>query len=103
MKIRCKTCENLKGRMCVVLEVSVSPNKSRICEHYSYDDVIKSETKLGQPIHTVQAPLSALGKKKIITTSKRKTKGEGSNDKVAHPLTGNLSRFIKSSATKKGD
>lgn len=100
MKIRCNTCEYLNGRMCDINKISVSPNKSRICEHYIYIDVIKTKTK---PIHTIQAPLSALGKKKIINTSKRKTKGEGSNEKVAHPLTGNLSRFIKSIATKKGD
>ena len=103
MKIRCNTCENLKGRKCVALEVSVSPNKSRVCEYYSYDDVLKSKIKSAQPIHITQAPLSTLGKKKIINTSRHRTKGENYHDKSKHPLTGDLSRSIKSSATKKGD
>ena len=97
MKIRCNTCEHLNDRLCDINKISVSPNKSRICAYYSYREVIRTKHK---PLPVTQAPVESLGKSKPIH---RKAMANAPSHTNPHPLTGDLSRFIKSSAVKKGD
>lgn len=101
MKIRCNTCEHLADRKCKVINVSVSPNKSRICEHYDRNEATGSKSQ--RQIHTVKALPHEIGKSKVVNNSKHRPKSSNRFVENKHPLTGDLSRFIKSSATKQGD
>jgi len=97
MKIRCNTCDSLNGRKCTIIGKDVSPNKSRICEHYSYDD---TKVKIKQKLPTIPASINSIGKSKVKQTNRQAIKSDTTNS-IKHPLTGDLSRFT--STTKKGD
>jgi len=97
MKIRCNTCDSLNDRKCIIIGKNVSPNKSRICEHYSYDD---TKVKIKQKLPTISASINSIGKSKVKQTNRQPIKSYTINS-IKHPLTGDLSRFT--STTKKGD
>ena len=96
MKIRCNSCVNLESRKCNIIGRNVSPNKSRICEHYNYDE---TKVKIKQNLPVTQASLESIGKSK--TRNKQRVRSNKASTAIKHPLTGDLSRFITTS--KKGD
>lgn len=119
-KVRCALCKSQYRGFCVVKKVSVSLNKSRVCNRYKFD---QEKVKVKQVLPTIRLPFAQkqLDKemrkaemkqiREAIKEQKRLEK-EGpiqesriwkpySNEKF--PLTGDLSRFTTTGTTKKDE
>jgi hypothetical protein len=52
-KVKCRVCENLDGKMCLVKDVKVAQNKPRKCDSFDYNP---SKIKVKQNIKTTYIP-----------------------------------------------
>lgn len=61
MKIRCNTCVYCDERVCFLKKVKISPNKSRLCDKYCFDNVKNKPTNT---IQTIKTSSQSIGKQK---------------------------------------
>jgi len=103
-KITCSTCEYEKGSRCVKKNVKIKVNKKRRCNLYKQDN--EKLMTLAEKALSVLKPESTMRPdwywdkkraKEIRRQIKTRQNAVISND-PKHPLTGDLSRFIKSTA-----
>ncbi len=89
MKIKCEDCKNELERKCLVSKETINITKSRKCNDYEEDqqrEIIRLEHKarvLDQQEAAVKVKMEAFAS----------AQQEASAEEVAHPTTGDLSRF----------
>jgi hypothetical protein len=110
-KVTCTTCKFENNKRCIKKNVKVKLNKKRICNIYEQDD---EKTKLmAEKILSTPKPVVTMrpdwywDRKKYIKEVSQELKKEQIKKQRSiftsdpkHPLTGNLSKFVKSTASK---
>ena len=106
-KVVCALCRFENNRKCIKKNAKVKINKSRICEFYKEDEdklnAMKEKQARDKP-RTLKRPKHYWDEAQIKKEKKEEAKRQSvmTND-PKHPLTGDLSRFIKSTAAEKKD
>lgn len=90
MKIKCKDCVNEIERKCAVTKATVKLNKSRKCNDYEFE--------ASREIARLERKAKAMDNRDRAAMAKQATLAELQAAQVAHPSTGDLSRF-KTTAT----
>ena len=108
--VRCSVCKKFTGIHCEVKKgKKVKPNKSRVCDLFDFDE---TKVKIHKKIPTTRLdPLYWENKnkfKKIMKEEALRVKQQEQDEKDrrvpsyiqdnAHPLTGDLSRFVSSAS-----
>ncbi len=107
MKVKCAECGNQDKGICNFTKSTVRLNKRRTCDKFELDeDKVKKKT----PIPTTKRPdwwhhreeLRRDHKKKLkeLKNKTEETKIDGKYMPDANPTTGNLDRFIRSTASR---
>lgn len=100
-RVKCSVCVYQTNGYCSIKKVSVSPNKKRDCDYYSFD---KTKVKESKPIASELRPDWYWNRKELLSKHRRELKKIEEGKKINpnyvgsipvsdHPLTGDLSRF----------
>jgi len=106
-KVVCALCRFESNRRCIKKNCKVKINKKRICSMYEEDENKLEQMKKKQSnVSSVMRPSWFWDKKEYVKEKKRVAAEEQirrshSTNDPKHPLTGDLSRFVKSTATDK--
>ncbi len=105
-KVKCRVCANELSGVCSIKKTGVKLNKSRTCEAFVYDP---SKVKVHEEIPTVkfgykEQQEAKRKRKEEFERVKREARAQTTYQPVAqmgtgdsaHPLTGDLSRFMTS-------
>lgn len=105
-KITCSICKNEEKKFCTVKKSSVAPNKRRHCDKFIFEPAKVKEKQILKTVRLTYREKEALRKyyKEELKRYKQAEK-EGILDQVpqtssAHPLTGDLSRFVSTAGEK---
>ena len=108
-KVVCALCRFENNRRCVKKNCKVKINKRRICSMYEEDDNTLRKMKESKTSIPYTIRPSWFWDRKEYVKEKRRIKAEelakrtpNTND-PKHPLTGDLSRFVKSTAVDEKD
>ena len=108
-RVACALCRFENDRKCIKKNCKVKINKRRICSMYKEDeDKLEEMKKRRTSVSSVMRP-SWFWDRKEYVKEKRKIAAEGQTRRTPntndpkHPLTGDLSRFIKSTVSKGED
>jgi len=106
-KVVCALCRFENNRRCMKKNCKVKINKKRICSMYEEDkNKLEAMKEKQTTISSTMRPSWFWDKKEYVKEKKKIAAEEqarrtpNTND-PKHPLTGDLSRFIKSTATSK--
>ena len=102
-KIVCATCKNEKNSFCIAKKTGIHPNKRRDCDKYILEEVKVKPKHVLQTIKVPYAEKESLKQKYKQALRQHKEAAELGVPVPAdpsHPLTGDLSRFITSTAAK---
>ena len=112
-KVVCALCRLEDNRRCIKKNAKVKINKPRICPFYKEDEnklnMMKEKESRAMPM-TIKRPdhywdgakIKEERKKAREEEARRQSISSTSND-PKHPLTGDLSRFVKSTATENSE
>ena len=102
-KIVCATCKNEKDSFCTTKKIGIHLNKRRDCDKYLMEEAKIKPKHLLQTVKVPYAEKEALKQqyKQALKQHREAAKlGVSVPTDPSHPLTGDLSRFITSTAAK---
>jgi len=108
-KVVCALCRFENDRRCIKKNCKVKINKKRICTMYEEDSNKLEEMKKSQKsIPSTIRPSWFWDRKEYVKEKRRRAAEEQARrtpntSDPKHPLTGDLSRFVKSTAVDKKD
>lgn len=94
-KITCATCVNEENTRCLVKKCSVAINKRRRCDKFELEPTKVKAKQILKTVRMGYKEKEALRNeyKEQIRNLKQSVKEHGQPRNMAHPLTGDLSRF----------
>ena len=106
MKVRCAACVNEKDKICMLKKIGVKINKPRVCESFS---LVEGKAKVRVTLPSVKFGYAEQQEAKRMRKERKEEQSKptvsatrNTTTTSAHPLTGDLSRFVSSAVVQEG-
>ena len=106
MKVRCAACVNEKDKICMLKKIGVKINKPRVCESFS---LVEGKAKTRMTLPSVKFGYAEQQEAKRMRKERKEEQAKptvsstrNTTTTSAHPLTGDLSRFVSSAVVQEG-